>query len=66
MRNGLSCRNQPDHLTASRFPIGMSHEQYGARHHSNRLPSLLSFNNAILNAKYVGIIENQTGGFKAS
>jgi len=66
MRDGLSCRNQPNHLVASLLPIGMSDEQYRARNHSNRLPSLLSFNNAILNAERPGIFENQTGGFEAN
>ena len=44
----------------------MSHEQYRARNHSNRPPSLLSFNNPILNAERPGIFENETGGFEAN
>ena len=43
----------------------MGYQQYSARNHSNRLPSFLPFNNAILDAAHLRIIENQTGGFEA-
>jgi hypothetical protein len=45
--------------------IGIGHQQKRSRHHSNCLPSLLCFNDTILNAERVGIAENRLGGFEA-
>ena len=64
MWDRLSCRNQPDHLADNLVAIGIGHHQNRAGYHSNRLPSLLSIDNAILNAERPGIVENRLGGLK--
>src|ERR1700683_4467972 len=65
VRDRLSCRNQPDHLVASFVTIGIGHHQNRAKYHSNRLPSLLSIDNAILNAERPGIVEYRLGSLEA-
>jgi hypothetical protein len=57
----LSGRYKPYYLAANFVSIGVGDEQDRARCNSECLPSLLSLDNAVLNAERMRILENQTG-----